>query len=224
MASFFLKKTHTKNSLLFLLFYYMIIAFSVWWVLLYNYMSHSSVQFSSVTQSCPTLCNPMGFRTPGFHYQLPELAQIHVHRVGDASQPSHPLSSPSSPVFSLSQHQGLLQWISSLDQVVKVLELQLQHQSFQWIFRADFLEDWLLWSPCSPRDSQESSPIPQFKSINSSVLIFLYSPTLTSIHEKPYGKTIALTRWTFVGQVMSLLFNMLSRLVIDFLPRSKNVF
>ena len=202
----------------------MIIAFSVWWVLLYNYMNHSSVQFSSVTQSCPTLCNPMGCRMPGFHYQLPELAQIHVRWVGDASQPSHPLSSPSSPVFSLSQHQGLLQWISSLHQVVKALELQLQHQSFQWIFRADFLEDWLLWSPCNPRDSQESSPIPQFKSINSSVLIFLYSPTLTSIHEKPYGKTVALTRWTFVDKVMSVFFNMLSRLVIAFLPRSKNVF
>ena len=198
----------------------MIIAFSVWWVLLYNYMNHSSVQFSSVTQSCPTLCNPMGCRMPGFHYQLPELAQIHVRRVGDVSQPSHPLSSPSSPVFSLSQHQGLLQWISSLHQVVKALELQLQHQSFQWIFRADFLEDWLLWSPCNPRDSQESSPIPQFKSINSSVLIFLYSPTLTSIHEKPYGKTVALTRWTFVDKVMSVFFNMLSRLVIAFLPRS----
>ena len=202
----------------------MIIAFSVWWVLLYNYMNHSSVQFSSVTQSCPTLCNPMGCRMPGFHYQLPELAQIHVRRVGDVSQPSHPLSSPSSPVFSLSQHQGLLQWISSLHQVVKALELQLQHQSFQWIFRTDFLEDWLLWSPCNPRDSQESSPIPQFKSINSSVLIFLYSPTLTSIHEKPYGKTVALTRWTFVDKVMSVFFNMLSRLVIAFLPRSKNVF
>ena len=163
---------------------------------------------------------------PGFPvlHHLLELAQIHVLWVSDAIQPSHPLSSPSSPVFSLSQHQGLLQWISSLDQVVKVLELQLQHQSFQWIFRADFLEDWLLWSPCSPRDSQESSPIPQFKSINSSVLIFLYSPTLTSIHEKPYGKTIALTRWTFVDKVMSVFFNMLSRLVIDFLPRSKNVF
>ena len=78
---------------------------------------------------------------------------------------------------------------------------------------------WLVWSPCSPSDSQESSPVPQFKSINSSVLSFLYSPSLT-----PYiatGKTIALTRWTFVGKVMSLLFNMLSRLVIAFLSRSK---
>ena len=79
----------------------------------------------------------------------------------------------------------------------------------------------MVGSPCSPRDSQESSPIPYFKSISSSVLSFLYSPTLTSIHD--YWKIIALTRWTFVSKVMSLLFNMLSRLVITFLPRSKHL-
>jgi len=107
------------------------------------------------------------------------------------------------------------------DQVAKVLEFQLQHQSFQWILRTDFLYDWLVWSPCSPRDSQESSPTSQFKSINSLVLSFLIvqlsHPYVTA------GKTIALTRWTFVGKVMSLLFNMLSRLVITFLPRSKHL-
>ena len=99
-----------------------------------------SVQFSSVTQSCPTLCNPMDCSMPGFpiHCQLPELAQTHVHRVCDAIQPSHPLSSPS-PALGLSQHQSLFQWVSSLRQVAKVLGLQLQHQSFQWIFRTDFL-------------------------------------------------------------------------------------
>ena len=90
------------------------------------------------------------------------------------------LSSPSPPAFSLSQHQGLVQWVGSSHQVAKVLELQLQHRSFQWIFRTDFLR--LVWSPCSPRNSQESSPRPQFKSINSSVLSLLYGPTLTSIH------------------------------------------
>ena len=74
----------------------------------------------------------------------------------------------------------------------------------------------MVGSPCSPRDSQESSPTPQFKSINSSALSFLYGPTLTSIHD--YWKMISLTRWTFVGKVMSLLFNMLSRLVIAFPP------
>ena len=71
--------------------------------------------------------------TPGLpiHHQLPELAQTHVHRVGDAIQPSHPLSSPSPPAFNLSQHQGLFQGVSSSQQVAKVLESQLQHQSFQ---------------------------------------------------------------------------------------------
>ena len=74
------------------------------------------VQFSSVTQSCPTLCDTMDYTTPGFpvHHQLLEIAQTHVHRVCDAIQPSHPLLSPSPPTFSLSQHQGLFQWFSSL--------------------------------------------------------------------------------------------------------------
>ena len=80
-------------------------------------------------------------------------------------------------------------------------------------------QDWLVWSPCSPRASQESSPIPQYQSINSLALSFLYGPTITSY--MPTGKTIALTKWTFADKVMFLLFNMLSRSVIDFLPRSK---
>ena len=105
--------------------------------------------------------------------------------------------------------------------MAKVLEFQLQHQSFQWIFRIDYLYDCLVGSPCHPRDSQESFPTTQFKSINSLVLSFLYSPTLTSIHD--YWKNQALTRWTFVGKVMSLLFNMLSRLVIAFLSRSRHL-
>ena len=94
----------------------------------------------SVTQLCPTLCDPMDCSTPGFpvHHQLPELAQTHVHRVGDAIQTSCPLSSSSPPAFNLSQHQGLFQWVSSSHQVAKVLEFQLQHQSFQWIFKTDF--------------------------------------------------------------------------------------
>ena len=98
-------------------------------------------QFSSVAQSCPTICDPMGCSTPGFpaHHQLPELAQTHVHWVGDAIQSFHPLSPPSLPAFNLSQHQGLFQWDGSSHQVAKILELQLQHQSFQWIFRTDFL-------------------------------------------------------------------------------------
>ena len=141
--------------------------------------------FNSVTQSCPTLCNPMDCSMPSFpvHHQLPELAQTHVHWVSDTIQPSHPLLSPSLPTFNLSQEQGLFQWDSSSHQVAKVLEFQLQHQSFQWIFRTDFLWNWLVGSPCSPRDSQESSSIPQFKIMNSSALSFLYSSTLTSIHK-----------------------------------------
>ena len=99
----------------------------------------SSVQFSSVTQSCLTLCNPMNRSMPGLavHHQLPESTQTHVHWVGDAIQPSHPLSSPSPPALNLSQHQDLFQWVSSLHQVAKVLEFQLQHQSFQWTPRTD---------------------------------------------------------------------------------------
>ena len=162
----------------------------------------------------------MDYSIPGLpvHHWLPELAQTHVHRVSDAIQPSHPLSAPSTPAFNLSQHQGLFKWVSSSHQVAKVLELQLQHQSFKWIFRTDFLSDLMVWSPCSPRDSQ-SSPTPQFKSINSSALSFPYvqlsHPYMTT------GKTIPLTRQTFVGKGMSLLFNMLSRLVITFLLMSK---
>ena len=86
----------------------------------------------------------------------------HIHWVRDAIQPSHSLLPPS-PAFSLFHHQGLLQWVSTLYQVVKVLELQLQLQSFQWIFRVDILYDWMIWSPCCPRDSQESSPAPVWK-------------------------------------------------------------
>ena len=88
---------------------------------------------SSVAQSCPTLWDPMDCSTPGFpvYHRLPKLAQTHVHRLGDTIQPSHHLSSPSPPAFNLSQHQGLSQWVSSSYQAAKVLELQLQHQSFQ---------------------------------------------------------------------------------------------
>ena len=143
-----------------------------------------SVQFSSVAQSCLTLCNPMNHSTPGLpvHHQLPDFTQTHVHRVGDAIQPSHPLSSPSSPAPNPFQHQSLFQWVNSSHGVAKVLEFQLQHQSFQTTPRTHLLYNGLVGSPGSPRDSQESSPTPQFKSINSSVLSFLHSPTLTSIH------------------------------------------
>ena len=96
---------------------------------------------------------------------------------------NHPLSSPSPPALNLSQHQDLFKWVSSSHQVAKILEFQLQHRSFQLIFRADLLKDGLVGAPCCPRNSQESSPTPQYKSISSSALSFLYSPTLTSIHD-----------------------------------------
>ena len=105
-----------------------------------NKVTLSSVQFSSFAQSCLTLCDPMNHSTPGLpvHHQLLESTQTHAHRVSDAIQPSHPLSSPS-PALNLSQHQGLFQWVSSSHQVAKVLEFQLQHQPFQRTTRTDFL-------------------------------------------------------------------------------------
>ena len=124
---------------------------------------------------------------------------------------SCPQSFPASGSFLVSQ------FFTSGGQSIGVSDFQ--HQSFQWIFRTDFLSDWLVWSPCSLRDSQEPSLTPQSKSINSSALNFLYRPTLVSIHD--HWKNIALTRQTFLDKVMSLLSNMLSRLVITFLPRSK---
>ena len=135
----------------------------------------------------------MDHSTPGLpvHHHLPESTQTRVHRVSDAIQPSHPLSSPPPFALNLSQHQGLFQWVSSSHQVARLLEFQLQHQSFQWTPRTDLLYDGLVGSSCSPRDSQESSPTPQFKSISSSVLSFLYSQTLTSIHN--YWKIHSLT-------------------------------
>ena len=176
-----------------------------------------------VAQLCPTLWDPMDCSTSGFPvlHHLPELAQTHVHWACDAIQQSHPLSSPYSLAFSLYQHQGLIQWVRSLYQVAKVLEFQLQHQSFQWIFRIDFLYDWLVWSLevqgiLKSLLQHHSSKAPILRH-SAFFMVQLSHPYMTT------GKTIALTRWTFVGKVMSLLFNMLSRFVIAFLPRSKRL-
>ena len=151
-------------------------------------MNHEDIQFSSVAQSSPTLCDPMNRSTPGLpvHHQLLEFTQTHIHWVGDAILPSHPLSSPSPPAPNPSQHQSLFQWVSSWHEVAKVLEFQLWHHSFQRNPRADLLQNGLVGFPYSPRDSQESSPTPQFKSINSSALSFLHSPT--HIHKWPLEK------------------------------------
>ena len=117
--------------------------------LIYSHQSHMGFWqmcdgFNSVTQSCPTLCDPMNCSTSGLpvHHQLPEFTQTHIHWVGDATQTSHSLSSLSPPsiwVFNLSQHTGLFKLATSLHQVAKVLEFQLQQQSFKWMFRTDFL-------------------------------------------------------------------------------------
>ena len=160
---------------------------------------------------------PHGGGTPGFpvHYQLPELPQMHVHLVSDAIQPSHPLSSPSPPTFSLSQHQGLFPGVSSSNQVAKGLEFQIQHQSFQWTFRTDFVRiDWLdLLAVQGTLKTlfQHHSSKASLLQHSAFFIVQLSHPHMTT------GKTIALTRCTFVGKVMPLLFNMLSRLVIDFL-------
>ena len=147
-------------------------------------MYRSFISFSSVAQLCLTLCNPMNRSMPDLpvHHQLPEFTQTYVYGVNDAIQPSHPLLSPSPLTFNLSRHQGVFKWVSSSYQVANYWSF-----SFTSVLSMD-TQDWspLGWtggSPCSARDSQESSPTPQFKSINSSVLSLLHSPTLTSIHD-----------------------------------------
>ena len=112
------------------------------------------VMFSSVAQSCLTVCDPMDCSTPGLpvHHQIPELAQTQVRWVSDAIQPSHPLSSPSLPAFSLSQHQGLFQWVSSSHQEAKSIEVSAL-ASVLPMNTPGLLQDWLVWSPCKPRDS-----------------------------------------------------------------------
>ena len=113
----------------------------IFYIILKSSFWKHSVQFSSVAQSCLNLCDPMKRSMPGLpvHHQLPEFTQTHVHQVSDAIQPSCPLSSPSPPAPNPSQHQSLFQWVNSSHEVAKVLELQSQHQSFQWTPRTDLL-------------------------------------------------------------------------------------
>ena len=163
----------------------------------------------------------MDCRTPGFlvHHQLLELTQTHVHRVGDAIQPSHPLSSPSPPAFNLSQLQSLCQWVSSSHQMAKVLVSNFSTSpSNEHSGLISFRRDWLdLFTVQGTLKS-----LLQYHSLKASILqcsaffmVQLSHPYMTT------GKNISLTRWTFVGKVISLLFNMLWRLTIAFLPRSK---
>ena len=155
-------------------------------------------QFSSVALSCPSLCNPIDCSTSGFpvHHQLPELTQTHIHWVSDAIQPSHPLSSPSPSAFDLSQHQSLFKWVSSSYQVAKGLAFQLQHQSFQWIFRTDFLRmDWL--DLLAVHGTLKS--LLQHHSSKASILQHSAFLTVQLSHlHMTTGKTIVLTRRTFV--------------------------
>ena len=163
----------------------------------------------------------MNRSTPGLpdHHQLPEFTQTQVHWVGDAIQPSHSLSSPSPPAPNSSQHQGLFQWVNSLHKLAKALEFQFQHQSCQWTSRTDLLQDGLvgLLAVQGTRKSllQHYSSKPSIFQCSAFFTVQLSHPYMTT------GKTIALTRWNFVVKVMSLLFNMLSRFVVTFLPRSK---
>ena len=133
--------------------------------------------------------------TPGLpvHHQLPELAQTHVHQVGDATQPSHPLSSPSPPAFSLSHIRAFSNESVLHIRWPKCLSLSLYIcPSNEYSGLISFIINWLVWSPYSTRNSQESSPTPQFKSINSLAHNFLDGPTLTSKHD--YWKSVS-TRW-----------------------------
>ena len=181
-------------------------------------------QLSSVAQLCLTLCDPLDCSTSGLpvHHQLPEFAQTHVHQVSDAIQPSHPLLSPSPPAFNLSQHQSLFQWVSSLHQVGKLM-LSFSFNispSNEYSGLISFRMDWLhLFAVQGTLKS-----LLQHHSLKASILqcsaffiVQLSHPYMTT------GKTIALIRQTFVGKVMSLLFNKLSRLFIAFLPRSKHL-
>ena len=166
-------------------------------------MGDKQVQFTSVhSLSCVRL-----FATPwtSAHQAFLSITksespnQTHIHWVGDAIQPSYSLLSPSPPAFNLSQQQGLFKWVNSWHQVAKVLEFQLQHQSCQWIFRTDFLWDGLVGSPCSLKSLLQHH--------SSKTLILWCSAFFIVQLSHPYmtpGKTIVLTRWTFVGKVMSL--------------------
>ena len=144
---------------------------------------YRNIQFSPVAQSCPTLCNSTDYTMPGLpvRHQLQEITQTHVHWVGDAIQLSHPLSSPSPPAFNLSQHQGLFKWASSSHQVTKVLEFQLQHQSFHEhsgliSFRMDTLDLLAVQGTLKSLLRYHSS---------KALILYLsaFFPTLTSIHD-----------------------------------------
>ena len=173
------------------------------------------VQFSSVTWSYPTLYNPMDCSTPSFpiHHQLLELAETHIHWVSDAIQPSHPLSSPFPPSFNISQHQGLFKWVSSSHQLARYWNFSFSiSPSNEYSGLISLRMGWLdLLAVYGTLKSllQHHSSKASILQCSAFFIVQLSHPCMTT------GKTIALTRWTFVSKVMSLLFNKLSRLVID---------
>ena len=171
----------------------------------------------SVAKSCLTLCDPMDCSMSGFpvHQYLPDFVQPCVHWIDIVIQQSHPLALSSPAAFSLSQHQGFFQWVGSSYHVAKVLELQLQHQSFQIIQDCFPLGLSALISLLSKGLTRVFSSTTVWK--HQFFMVQLSHPYITT------GKTIALTVCIFVGKVMSLLSNMLSRFVIAFLPRSKRL-
>ena len=191
---------------------------SVWSSVMYNHKNLHSIQFSSVTQSCPTLCNPMDYSTPCLPvHELPEFTQTHVLWVSDAIQPSHPLPSPFPPAFNLSQHQGLFQWAGSSQQVAKFWSFSIS-PSNEYSGLISFRMDW--FDLLAVQGTLKNL----LQHYNSKTSILRRSAFFTVQLSHPYmttGKTIALTMQTFVGKVMSQLFNTLSRFIIAFLPRSK---
>ena len=180
------------------------------------------IQVSSVAQSCPTLCDPMDCSMPGLpvHHQLPELAQSHVH---EWVMPSNHLilSSPSPSAFNISQHRGLFQWVNSSHQVARYwsFSVSLSHSS-EYSGLISFRMDWL--ELLAVQETLKS--FLQHHSSKASILwrSAFFMVQLSRLYLTA-GKIIALTRWTFFGKVSSLLFNVLSRLVIAFLPRSKGL-
>ena len=190
------------------------------WKIYKKRVRQSSVQFSSVSQSCLTLRDPMDCSTSGLpvHHQLPELAQIHVPEVGDAIQPSHPLSSPSPPAFNLSQQSGsflMSQFFASGGQSFSFNISLSSEYSGLISFRTDWFDLLAVQGTLKSLLQHHSSKV-SILQCSAFFMVQLSHPYMTT------GKTIALTRQTFVGKVIFLLFNMLSRLVIAFLPRSKH--
>ena len=168
-----------------------------------------SSAFSSVAQLCPTFCNPMDCSTPGLpvHHQLPELTQTPVHWLSDAIQPSHPLSSPSPAAFNLSQHQGLFQWVSSSIRWPEYWSFSFSiSPTKEYSGLISFRIDWLNLAVQGTLKSllQHHSSKASILCCSAFFIVQFSHPYMTT------GKTISLTRWTFVGKVMSLLFNMLS--------------